>query len=69
MGEVMQVWEQRVYEKSPYLLLSFFLFFFSTAAPMAYESSQARGQIRTTAASLCHRHSNVGSELRLRPTP
>ena len=33
MGEVMQVWEQRVYEKSPYLSLSFFLFFFPQPHP------------------------------------
>ena len=31
--------------------------------------SQARGPIGAIAASLCHRHSNTGSELRLQPTP
>ena len=38
----------------------FFLFFFFLfrAAPMAYGSSQARGQIRVAAADLCHSHSH-----------
>ena len=36
---------------------------------MAYGSSQARGRIVTTAASLHHRHSNSGSEPHLQPTP
>ena len=40
-----------------------------TAAPEAYGSSQARRQIGAAAASLCHSHSNVGSEPRLQPTP
>ena len=35
------------------------------ATPEAYRSSQARGQI----ASLCHSHSNVGSEPCLQATP
>ena len=39
----------------------FFLFFFLRAAPMAYESSQARGWIGAAAASLCHSHSNARS--------
>ena len=41
------------------LVLSFFL----KAEPEAYRVSQARGQIRATAAG--HSHSNLGSELRL----
>ena len=41
-------------------------FVFSRAAPVAYGGSQARGLIRAVAADL--RHSNAGSELRLRPT-
>ena len=45
-----------------------FLFFFR-AAPAAYESSQARGQIRAVAAGLCHSDSNEGSELYLQPIP
>ena len=36
---------------------------------MAYGSSQARGGIGATAASLHHSHSNAGSDLRLQPTP
>ena len=45
-----------------------FLFFFFKAAPVAYGSSQARAQIGAAAASLCHSHSNVGSEPHLQPT-
>ena len=36
---------------------------------MAYEGSQARGQIGATTASLCRSHSNAGSEPCLQPTP
>ena len=51
-------------------ILFFLCFFaFSRAAPSAYGGSQARDLIRAVAAGLCHSHSNVGSELRLRPTP
>ena len=35
----------------------------------AYGGSQARGLIRAVAPSLSHSHSNLGSELGLRPTP
>ena len=38
------------------------------ATPVAYGSSQARGQIRAAAAGLHHSHSNTRSELRLQPT-
>ena len=41
-------------------------FFFLRAAPAAYGSSQARGQIRGPAASLHHSHSNTGFEPCLR---
>ena len=43
-------------------ILSYFIitFFFFRAAPAAYGSSQARGQIRAAATGLCHSHSNVG---------
>jgi len=37
------------------------------ATPMAYGSSQVRGQIGAAAAGLHHSHSNEGSEPRLRP--
>ena len=40
-----------------------------TAEPVAYGSSQAKGQIGAVAASLYHSHSNVGSEMGLQPTP
>ena len=43
-------------------------FFFFRATLSAYASSQARGQIEAAAASLCHSHSNTGSELGLQPT-
>ena len=36
---------------------------------MAYEGSQARGQIRAAATGLQHSHSNVRSEPCLRATP
>ena len=47
---------------------SFFFFFLEAGgAPAAYRSSQARGWIRATAASLCHSHSNARSKLYLWP--
>ena len=53
----------------PFLsLLSCLFFFFSRAAPAAYGGSQARGLIGAVAAGLHQSHSNVGSELHLRPT-
>ena len=50
---------------------SFFFFFWSffRVTPKAYGSSQAKGPIRAIAAGLRHSHSNMGSELRLRPAP
>ena len=39
------------------------------AAPPAYGSAQARGQIRAVAAGLRHSHGNVGSKRRLQPAP
>ena len=42
---------------------------FSWAAPKAYGSSQARGQIGPVAAGLHHSHCNTGSKLGLGPTP
>ena len=39
------------------------------AAPPAYGSSQARGQIGAVATSLHHSHSNAGSKLCLQHTP
>ena len=49
----------------------FFFFFFALfrATPMAYRSSQARGQIEATAAGLHHSHSNARSKPSLQPTP
>ena len=56
---------------SEYILQIWLFFFFSLfrAAPAAYRSSQARGWITVTAASLHYSHSNSGSELHLQPTP
>ena len=51
----------------PSFPLSFFLLF--RAAPAACASSQARGRIRATAASLHRCHGNARSELCMRPTP
>ena len=53
----------------PSFFFFFCLFAFSRASPAAYGGSQARGLIRAVAASLCHSHSNAGSEPRLQPTP
>ena len=47
----------------------FCLFVFSRTAPAACGGSQTRGLIGTAATGLRQSHSNVGSELRLRPTP
>ena len=52
-----------------FYLILFCLFAFSRAAPEAHGGSQARGLVGAVAASLRHGHSNVGSELCLRPTP
>ena len=51
--------------------LVFFFFFFCLfrAIPEAKGGSQARGSIGAVATGLHHSHSNMGSELRLRPTP
>ena len=45
------------------------LFAISWATPMAYGGSQARDLIGAVAAGLRQSHSNMGSELRLQPTP
>ena len=42
---------------------------FPRAAPTAHGGSQARGLIGAVAASLCHSHSNTGSEPHLQLTP
>ena len=46
----------------------FFFLLFLRAAPAAYGDSQARGQMRATAASLHHSHSNARSKPCLQPT-
>ena len=51
-----------------YFFFSFFFFCLFRAVPMAYGSSQARGQMGTAAAGLCHSHSNMGSKPHLQPT-
>ena len=47
----------------------FSLFVFSRATPVALGVSQARGPVGAVATGLCQRHSNMGSEPLLRPTP
>ena len=53
--------------------INFFFFFglfaFSRAVVVACGGFQARALIRAAAAGLRQSHGNVGSELRLRPTP
>ena len=46
-------------------ILFVFIFLLFRAAPTAYGSSLARGQIGTTAASLCHSRSSAKSGLHL----
>ena len=46
-----------------------FFFFLFRARPVTYESSQARGLIRDTAAGLHYSHSNTESKPCLRTTP
>ena len=48
-------------------LLFIYLFSLFRAIPATYGSSWARGQIRATAASLHHSHSNMGSVPCLQP--
>ena len=40
-----------------------YFFFLLMATPVVYGSSQARGQLRTADASLCHSHSNTRFKL------
>ena len=47
----------------------FIYLFIFMAIPVAYRSSQARGQIRAAAASLHHGHGHTRSEQHLQPTP
>ena len=49
-----------------FIYLFIYLFIFRTA-PVAYGSSQARGQIRAASAILHHSHSNARSQSHLRP--
>ena len=51
------------------LIETFFFFLLFNCAPTAYRSSQARGRIRATVASLHHSHSNMGSKPCQQPTP
>ena len=46
-------------------LFFYFYFLLFRATPVAYASSQDRGRLTATAASLHHSHSNAGSEARL----
>ena len=46
----------------------FFVCFVFLGPHLWHMEVPARGLIRAVAASLCHSHSNAGSELRLQPT-
>ena len=54
------------FHNSSFLFVLFFLF---RAIPIAYGSSQARGQIGAAAAGLHYSHSNTGSKPCLQPMP
>ena len=49
------------------IIILFYLLF--RAPPETYGGPQASGSIGATAAGLHHSHSNIGTKLRLRPTP
>ena len=51
-----------IYRNTNTMVIYGLFFFFLSAAPAAYGSSQARGWIGPVAAGLCHSHSNAGSE-------
>ena len=63
-GNIFLMFKERFWKVFIYACMSLL-----RAAPMAYGSSQAMGQIRAVAAGLYHSHSNSGSERGLRPTP
>ena len=50
---------------NPHLRNGISFFFFFRAASVLYGSSQAEGQVRATAAGLCHSHSNARSLARV----
>ena len=50
-------------------LFLFLPFVFLELHPQAFGGSQARDQVGAVAAGFRHNHSNMGSKLRLRPTP
>ena len=52
-----------------FIFYIFCLFVFSRAAPVAYETFQARGRIGAVADGLSQSHSNEESEPQLWPTP
>ena len=52
-----------------FFLFVCFCFFLFGALPEAYESFQARSQIRAAAVGPRHSHSNAASEPHLQPTP
>ena len=66
-------WQLSLPALCPFPLVFFyiciFIFCLFRAASTAYGDSQARGPIRSAAASLHHSHNNVGFEPCLRPTP
>ena len=49
-------------------IISVLSFLHFRGAPVAYGSSQAKGQIRAAGAGLRHSHGNTGSEPHMQPT-
>ena len=54
--------------KTPFLNFILFYFLLFMATPMAYGSSQARGQMGAVAATLCHSYSKARSQPCLQTT-
>ena len=60
--------KERIERRQCFFCFCFFFCFFR-ATPAACGSFHSRGQIRAAATGLCHRHSNAGSKMCLRPAP
>ena len=65
-GKVEGIYVMYLSDKKFYLFIYFSHF---RDTPVAYGGYQARGPITAVSTSLCHSHSNAGSELHLQPTP
>ena len=58
---VIKIIYMQIYKMRSFYFFNYYYFFFR-AAPTAYGSSQARGQIGATASGLCHSNSNTRSK-------